>query len=331
MPTLDPVATLDELLIEDPYGAATEEAMLVAGDWLQARGDPRGELIGLEQALARAPDRKSRIARRIELEAWLDLHEALMFGSLAWLRTRPSTLRYELRGGRLHHLYVDARRALTRAAGLELAELMQTLIAAPALRGLTNLQVRVRGDKDTATVIAAIERAGRHLPLETLIVSPTTRPLAHPARDYAGGPRKIFPNLWLTTRLARLTPLLEPQLPDPTTANELLDLSGARMTRALRIRIGRALTSGRELTTRAACDLIATQGDSGRVFLPTLDLLLRPQVSHAATWLLPALPTFPPWVRQLVPRVATITGNIDHYPIKLRSQAGTCLKKLNRM
>lgn len=62
----------------------------------------------LEQALARAPDREARILRRAELESWIDRHEPLMFGSLAWLR----------------------------------------------------------------------------------------RPLDHPVRDYAGGLRKTFPNLW---------------------------------------------------------------------------------------------------------------------------------------
>ena len=62
--------------------------------------------------------------------------------------------------------------------------------------------------------------------------------------------------------------------------------------------------------------------------LPLLDMLLRPRVSHAAAWILPALPSFQPWVQQLAPRVAAITGNVEHYPIKLRSLAGVCLKKL---
>jgi hypothetical protein len=329
MPASDPIAALDELLIEDPYGSATDEPMVVAGDLLQSRGQARGELIMLELSLARARDRNTRIARRTELEAWLDRHESLVFGSLAWLRTRPSTLRYELRGGRLRRLYVDARRALARAASTDLAEVMHAVVGAPVLRRLTELHVRVRHEADAAVVLTAIEQAGRKLPLESLLVSPTTRPLDHQSRGHAVELRKHFPHLWLVTRFARLAPLLDPELPDLTTAGELQDFAGTPMSQELRIRIGRGLTSGREHTTKIACELIAGLGESGKVFAPTLDLLLRPQVSHAAAWLLPALPSFGAWAEQLAPRVATITGNVDCYPIKLRSLAGTCLRTLS--
>jgi hypothetical protein len=321
----DPIATLDELLIEDPYGPATDEAMAVAGDLLQSRGQARGELIVLEQSLARADDRSTRIARRAELEAWLDRHEALVFGSLAWLRTRPSTLRYELRGGRLRRLHVDVRRALTRSASLGVAELMHAIVGAPPLRRLTDLQVRVHGEADAALALTAIERAGRKLPLESLLVSPTTRPLDHQSRGHAVELRKHFPHLWLVTRFARLAPLLDPELPDLTTASELQDFAGAPMSQELRIRIGRGLTSGREHTTKVACELLTGLGESGRVFAPTLDMLLRPHVSHAAVWLLPALPSFGAWARTLAPRLATITGDVERYPVKVRTLAGRCL------
>lgn len=328
MPPRDPIATLDELLIEDPYGRATDDAMAVAGDLLQSRGDARGELIVLEQNLASASDRSTRIVRRAELEAWLDRHEALVFGSLAWLRTRPSTLRYELRGGRLRRLYVDARRALTRATSLGVADLMHMIVGAPTLRRLTDLHVRVHHEADAAVALTAIERAGRKLLLESLLVSPTTRPLDHQSRGHAVELRKHFPHLWLVTRFARLAPLLDPELPDLTTASELHEFAGSPMSQELRIRIGRGLTSGREHTTKVACELLAGLGESGKVFAPTLDMLLRPHVSHSAVWLLPALPSFGAWAEQLVPRVATITGNVDCYPVKLRSLAGTCLHSL---
>lgn len=328
MPPRDPIATLDELLIEDPYGRATDDAMAVAGDLLQSRGDARGELIVLEQNLASASDRSTRIVRRAELEAWLDRHEALVFGSLAWLRTRPSTLRYELRGGRLRRLYVDARRALTRATSLGVADLMHMIVGAPTLRRLTDLHVRVHHEADAAVALTAIERAGRKLLLESLLVSPTTRPLDHQSRGHAVELRKHFPHLWLVTRFARLAPLLDPELPDLTTASELHEFAGSPMSQELRIRIGRGLTSGREHTTKVACELLAGLGESGKVFAPTLDMLLRPHVSHSAVWLLPALPSFGAWAEQLVPRVETITGNVDCYPVKLRSLAGTCLHSL---
>jgi hypothetical protein len=301
MPSRDPIATLDELLIEDPYGSAADEAMAVAGDLLQSRGDVRGELIMLEQRLARASDLGTRITRRVELEAWLDRHEALVFGSLAWLRTHPSTLRYELRGGRLRRLHVDVRRALVRSPSLGVAELMHMIVDAPSLRRLTDLHVRVRHEADAAVALAAIEQAGRKLPLETLLISPTTRPLDHQSRGHAVELRKHFPHLWCVTRFARLAPLLDPELPDLTTASELHEFAGAPMSQELRIRIGRGLTSGREHTTKVACELLAGLGESGKVFAPTLDMLLRPQVSHAAAWLLPALASFGAWTEQLLP------------------------------
>jgi hypothetical protein len=328
MPARDPITTLDELLIDDPYGPATDEAMAVAGDFLQGRGEARGELIMLEQGLAHAPDRSTRLARRAELEAWIDQHEARVFGSLAWLRKRPSTLRYELRGGRLRRLSVDARRALARASSTELADLIHAIVAAPVLRRLTDLHVRVRHEADAAVALTAIERAGRKLPLETLLVSPTTRPLDHQSRGHAVEMRKHLPQLWLVTRFARLAPLLDPELPDLTTASELHAFVDAPMSQELRIRIGRGLTSGREHTTKAACELIAGLGESARVFGPTLDMLLRPRVSHAAVWLLPALPSFGSWARELSPRVATITGDVERYPIKLRTLAGACLRSM---
>jgi hypothetical protein len=325
----DPITTLDELLIEDPYGPATDEAMVVAGDLLQARGEARGELIVLEQGLARASDRSTRLARRAELEAWIDRHEALVFGSLAWMRERPSMLRHELRGGRLRRLHVDARRARFRGVDVtDVAELMHMLVGAPALRRLTDLHVRVRHEADAAAALAAIERTGRKLPLESLVVSPTTRPLDHQSRGHAVELRKHFPHLWLVTRFARLAPLLDPELPDQTTAGELQRFAGAPMSQELRIRIGRGLTSGREHTTKVACELIAGLGESARVFGPTIDMLLRPRVSHAAAWLLPVLPSFGAWARTLAPRVATITGDIERYPAKLRALAGRCLLSL---
>jgi hypothetical protein len=328
MASRDPIATLDELLIEDPYGPSTDEAMAVAGDLLQARGEARGELIVLEQGLARASDRDTQIARRADLEGWIDQHETLVFGSLAWLRKRPSTLRYELRGGRLRRLYVDARRATKRGASTDIADLMHAIVGAPVLRRLTDLHVRVRHEVDAAAALAAIERAGRKLPLESLVVSPTTRPLDHQSRGHAVEMRKHFPHLWLVTRFARLAPLLDPELPDQTSAIELSAFADAPMSQELRIRIGRGLTSAREHTTKVACELIAGLGESARVFAPTLDLLLRPRVSHAAVWVLPALPSFGPWARTLASRLATITGDVERYPAKVRALAGKSLHDL---
>lgn len=326
----DPIAALEERLLDDPHGPGLDEALAVVGDYLQSRGNVRGELIVHEQALASARDQVEQRHRQAQLDTWLDAHETLVFGTLTWLRKPPSTIRYELRGGQLRGLYVDARRALQRSAGMGVASLMQAIVGARACRKLVELRVRVRNEQDAATALETIEKAGRRLPLEWLMVSPTTRPLDHQTRGHAVELRKHFPHLWLVTRYARLAPLLDPELPDQTTAYELGQFVGAPMSQELRIRIGRGLTSGREHTTKVACELLAGLGPSGRVFLPTLDLLLRPNVSHAAGWVLAALPSLGPWALALRRRVASMSGDIGRYPPTLRSLAGVCLRELDR-
>jgi hypothetical protein len=328
MSSADPAAKLEDQLIDDPFAPELDEALLVAADYMQSRGNVRGELIVHERALAGARSRAERMLRRAELEGWLDRHESLVFGSLAWLRTRPSTLRYELRGGHLRGLFVDTRRALQRSPALDITTLVHTIVGARAARKLTWLQLRVRTDEQCTPALAAIEQAGRALPLEWLVISPTTRPLDHQTRGHAVDLRKRFPHLWLVTRFARLAPLLDPELGDDVTAHELGEFAGAPMNQELRIRIGRGLGSGREQTTRVACELLAGLGPSAAVFVPTLDLLLRPRVSHAAAWILPMLPQCGPWVMALERRVASIVGDSRRYPFALGRLAHACLHEL---
>jgi hypothetical protein len=325
----DAVAELDRLLLDDPYGEEIEEVMLVAGDLLQAMGRPRGELIAHELALAAARGPAERASKAALLDDWITRHQAAILGSLAPLRERRGALRYELRGGRLRALSIDARRVVRPGSGLRVGELMQVVVAAPAVRGVTELRVRVRDEAEAAEALTVVLRAGRRLPLELLIISPTTRPFGHQTRGHAVDLRKIFPHLWMVTRYARIAPLIDPELPDPTSAFELGEFAAAPMSQELRIRIGRGLSSGRELTTKAACELLAGLGSSARVFVPSLALLLRPQVSHAAAWILPQLPKFGAWVQALVPRVRSITGSEAHYSGEIRSLAGKCLRDLS--
>lgn len=328
-PSSDAVAELDRLLLDDPYGDQIEGVMTVAGDLLQSRGELRGEQIVLEQALTHASDPQHRHARAATHERWLEDHEASVFGVLRELRRRPGALRCQFRGGRLRALCIDTRRIIEPDTGVHVTQLMQLVVGSPALRRITELRVRVRHEAEAAQALEAVTQAGRKLPLEVLLISPTTRPLGHQTRSHAVELRKHFPHLWLVTRYARLAPLLDPELPDQTTAVELCEFADAHMDQELRIRIGRGLSSGRELTTKVACELIAGLGASARVFAPTIALLLRPKVSHAAAWILPALPSFGAWVHELVPQVRRITGSAATYPVELRRLAGQCLHALS--
>lgn len=330
MSSADLAAKLDEQLTDDPFAPGIDETLAVVGDYMSSRGNARGELIVHELALARARTWAERRAREAELDAWLGAHESLVFGSLAFLHGARTGLRYQLRGGHLRGLFVDARRALLHAPELDIETLMHAIVGARACRRLTWLQVRVRTEVQGAAALAAIEQAGRQLPLEWLVISPTTRPLDHQTRGHAVALRKRFPHLWLVTRFARLAPLLDPELSDTVTASELRQFSGAPMTQELRIRIGRGLSSGREHTTRVACELLAEHGPSGQVFAPTLDMLLRPQVSHAAKWILPMLPRCGPWVMQLERRVASIVGASQRYPPQICRLANACVRQLQR-
>src|SRR5687768_8288176 len=55
---------LEARILADPDDA---DAYLVYADWLQARGDPRGELITVQQRLAASPGDRSLLAREREL------------------------------------------------------------------------------------------------------------------------------------------------------------------------------------------------------------------------------------------------------------------------
>lgn len=330
---VDAVTRLDELLVDDPFGAQLEDTMIVAGDLLQSRGQLRGEHIAHELALRGAADEAARRVHAANYAAWIDAHAARLFGALRPLRARRGALRCEFRGGRLRALSLDLRRVIGPGTQLRVSELVELVVAAPAVRHVRELRVRVRRQEDLREVHEALVRAGRALPLELLMISPTTRPLGHQLRGDAVELRERFPRLWFATRFGQIANLLDSGLDsglvDETTADELARLDGAPVDEALRIQLGRGLSSGRKLTTVAACERLAGLGPSARVFAPILALLLRPQVSHAAAWILPQLPRLGPWIApQLIPRVRSITGDVANYSVELRCLAGRCLHQL---
>ncbi len=323
MPETDVVALLDRLLDEDPYQPGIDELMQVAGDLLQARGHERGELIALEQALA-AADHATRSQRAAELQRWLQDHQVGMFGqAFASFSRKRGALRLTTRGGRLRGLFIDARRI--DHEGLDVAQMLASLIGSHGARRLVELRVRVPTLAQLGHVHAVLEQLPRRPPLEFVCASPTTRPIGHQLNGHPTRLRELLPRLWFATQAGQIALIHDRNLDEERSAAELDGFAGAPMSRELRIHIGRALSSGRKRSTEAGLRLLAGLGDSGRVFLPALRMLLAPGVSPAARWLLPALARLGPWARELRPIVARMTGDARRYGEPLRSLAGRSL------
>ena len=324
----DAIARLDQLLVDDPCHEGLLETLAVAGDLLQSRGSLRGEHIAHELALALASPTERQ--RRVEdYERWLSAHERQLFGPLHALRHRKGALSFHFRGGKLLRARLDLRRVIRPGSQLEIRELVELFVASPVMRELRELQVRVRHFEEHNTVQRAVANSAAALPLEVLLISPTTRPLGHHNRGSARELRETFPLLWLCTHASSISPVLDPELGDALTAHELELRRGAAMDRQLRVLVGRGLSSGRLRTTIAACQVIAGLGPSGRVFEPIIDLMLRPQVSHAAPWILAELPRFGAWAQGLLPRLRSITGDLRRYPGAVRIAAGNCIHELS--
>jgi uncharacterized protein (TIGR02996 family) len=70
---------LEAAVIADPNDDA---ALLVLGDWLQAQGDPRGELVALQHAQRGEKDPIKFLAMKRNVEAHYATHEAALLGAL---------------------------------------------------------------------------------------------------------------------------------------------------------------------------------------------------------------------------------------------------------
>ena len=328
------IAKLDHLLDEDPGHPDLAEVLSVAGDRLQEEGQLRGQLIALELLLDAATNDESRASAAATLESFIASHEARLFGSLHMLRHRRGALRQWVHGGRIEGLFIDARRISPDPRyRLEAKELVQILLGSPAIRHLRRLQIRTARIEGSGGLLEQLGKQAKlgALEIEQLIISPTTRPIGHrvqwslPSFEVL---RRALPKLWFATHAGDLVSLLDPKSPDEASALELDRMRGQAMARDLRIWIGRGLSSGRPETTKVACERIVEHGESSRVFLPALRMLLRPKVSPAAAWIIPAIPHFGTWARELAPQLRAITGSAGIYPIEQRRAAGKVLARI---
>ena len=136
---------LEEALVNNPDDG---DAFQVYGDWLQAQGDPRGELCAVQAGLKREPGNKELAARE---KAILEKHDKYLRGGLA----DADQVKLEWRYG---HIY-SARVATEYDAEEDGAKLVKKLLALPAARLLVKLTVGLvdtDGQNDYSATVKAI-------------------------------------------------------------------------------------------------------------------------------------------------------------------------------
>lgn len=170
-----------------------DETRLIYGDWLQARGDPRGQLIALSHALTRAP-----------AEAWSDLearideftaaHASHLFGPLRQV-ARDFDLRW--RGGMIDAAFVGPM-AWSRLAGGP-AEVLAALLRLPIAACMTRLALPSsllgRADLEPLLINSAVVVNLRELELGDAVRGP-----AHSRAPALLG--RLWPHLRQLCRLA---------------------------------------------------------------------------------------------------------------------------------
>jgi uncharacterized protein (TIGR02996 family) len=148
---------LEEAILADPDD---ESAYLVYGDWLQAQGDPRGELITLSAQAARTSDRKLKAAAD-ELFAG---HEAQFLGPLAQYRKTfdgndRDTMTW--RWGFIESLRIAFDHYSNEELELDLGDVLATFLAHPSCRFLAEVVVglnRQDPDQEYQSVLDALAK-----------------------------------------------------------------------------------------------------------------------------------------------------------------------------
>ncbi|MCW5801551.1 MAG: TIGR02996 domain-containing protein [Deltaproteobacteria bacterium] len=151
----------------DPARAAIEEAIrkdpkdpapyLVLADLLQTHGDPRGELIAVQEALAGVPTERLRALEEDMLEEYQEALLGPLHAALEELGPLPGRqmIGLEWRRGFLRGVTVRVRER-----GRELVKVVRALAASPAATFLEAFDASVRlGDKDHAAFMAELADA----------------------------------------------------------------------------------------------------------------------------------------------------------------------------
>lgn len=196
---LTPNDELEAVILEDPLDPA---GWLVYGDWLQAEGDPRGELVAVQAKLARDPGNPEL------MEAQRALFRAHGDGLLEGLH--PFLVPRGERGPlfRLSWEFGYLWTANVTAAGHSLAEVVagvRALLAHPSARFLHVLTIGTPPDHGWSEVIAVLLQPGpTRSPLRILFLGESATTASNPRPAFAAigdlsGLWKRFPDIELLT------------------------------------------------------------------------------------------------------------------------------------
>lgn len=151
-----------QTLRDDPGDEQAGEALVVWGDALQGAGDPRGDLIALDQAYQRArrrlPHGRKELRRlAAAIDAHVGRHADVLLGPAALLRaaSRRRILHIEWSGGFAELIALDARYH-DRFGLPPLGDMIGRILRSPASRFLRRLRIRVRTLKDQAEALRRI-------------------------------------------------------------------------------------------------------------------------------------------------------------------------------
>jgi len=181
-PTASRGATSEEAFLARIFAdPSSDEARLVYADWLQERGDPRGELIALQCRRSKRTTAREEALLRLHAKTWLGpLGAVVRLSGLVFERGFPA----------VGHL-AGPLSALRRVAGH------------PAWSTFRALEVGRVPSHEPAVVQMIVELSKRGIAMTGLDAHP------HLAHEIARGKRPLLPSTWLTAG-----DLLEPPLDD---------------------------------------------------------------------------------------------------------------------
>jgi hypothetical protein len=322
---LDDYAAVVARAFAEPYTDELRALVRVCGDHFEHHGDPRGTLIALGEARHDATDRRAR-----ELQNSIDAHvlayHQAELGGLADYVKQPRTCVLTWRCGQLFAAAIDARRLDTPA------DVIPTLLAAPAARTLRRLTVRMRGDGLVGRAVLALREAPalQRPPLEHALILREVRPrrLGNWSASQGNLVAHAYPQLHLYAERDTIFSLIVEDLPHdgPKLALKIHAIAAPLDDDARRL-IGRALTSPEPIVRDAACDKLAQLGAHGAFFVDQLALLLQPGLV-APVPILRALAAMGPAARAALPVLVQLAGRAAHYDADARRAAGKLVSAL---
>jgi uncharacterized protein (TIGR02996 family) len=148
---------LEAAILKDPDNV---DGYLVYGDWLQAQGDPRGELIALQHALLGTKGSAATTLKK-KIKTLIGQHEDLLLGTVLAPMRLNETLAYQWHLGFLRSARVKAYH-WGEDPDFEVSEVVALLLAHPSARFIQELTIGLPsndGDTDYNDVIKAIAKA----------------------------------------------------------------------------------------------------------------------------------------------------------------------------